>query len=198
MFHAYAPNLLPGMTVDGPNQVWVADITYIRIPTGFVYLATLLDLFSRKVVGWAISRRINRELCMATLKRAIAERRPSPGCIHHSDRGVQYACTDYRQFLEDHEIAASMSGKGYCYDNAFAESFFKTLKTEEVYLSEYETYEDVLDAVPRFIDDVYNVKRMHSSLGYWAPEEYEKLWETGEYKNLGIDPSFKLKGKLSN
>jgi len=196
--YAYAPNLLPGLTVDEPNQVWVADITYIRILTGFVYLAAILDLFSRKVVGWAISQRITHSLCLAALNRAVKGRRPAAGCIHHSDRGVQYACEEYVQYLRDHELAPSMSAKGYCYDNAFMESFFATLKTEEVYLTEYETYEDVLAAVPQFIDDVYNSKRMHSSLGYRSPEEYEKLWETGELEKLGIEPSFKLKGELSN
>jgi putative transposase len=196
--HGFAPNLLPGLTVDGPNQVWVADITYIRILTGFVYLAVVMDLFQRKVVGWALSQRINHKLCIAALEKAVTERRPAPGCIHHSDRGWQYACPDYRRYLLDHEIAASMSAKGYCYDNAFMESFFKTLKAEEVYLTEYETYEDVLDAVPTFIDEVYNTKRMHSSLGYLAPDEYEKLWSSGELKKLGINPCLKLKGDLSN
>lgn len=196
--HGFAPNLLPGITVEEPNQVWVADITYIRIRTGFVYLAALLDLFSRRVVGWALSQRINHELCLAALRRAIAERQPAPGCIHHSDRGWQYAYPEYVRLLNDHEIAPSMSAEGYCYDNAFMESFFKTLKGEEVYLTEYQTYDDVLAAVPRFIDEVYNAKRMHSSLCYWAPDEYEQLWEAGEFEKLGIDPSFKLKGKLSN
>ena len=196
--HGFAPNLLPGMIVDGPNQVWVADITYIRILTGFVYLAALLDLFSRKVVGWAISQRINHRLCLAALKRAVQERRPAPGCIHHSDRGWQYAHPSYKECLDEHEITASMSAEGYCYDNAFIESFFNTLKIEEVYLSEYETYKDVLNAVPGFIGDVYNVKRMHSSLGYYAPDEFEELWGAGELKKIGIDPVLKLKGKLSN
>jgi putative transposase len=196
--HGFAPNLLPGLTVKEPNQVWVADITYIRIRTAFVYLAAILDLFSRKVVGWAISQRINHALCLAALKRALGERRPAPGCIHHSDRGVQYACGEYVRILADAEMAPSMSAEGYCYDNAFMESFFKTLKAEEVYLSDYEIYDDVLAAVPRFIDAVYNAKRMHSSIGYWAPEEYERLWESGELAKLGIDPSFKLKGEPSN
>ena len=196
--YAYAPNLLPGLTVDEPNQVWVADITYIRILTGFVYLAAILDLFSRRVVGWAISQRINHELCLAALLMAVKERRPPPGCIHHSDRGVQYACAEYVRFLEDHEIARSMSAQGYCYDNAFMESFYSTLKKEEVYLSEYETYEDVLASVPRFIAAVYNAKRLHSSIGYCSPDEYERLWETGELEKLGINPRLKLKGKFSN
>ena len=196
--HGYAANLLPGLTVDGPNLVWVADITYIRILTGFVYLAAVLDLFSRKVVGWAISQRINHRLCLAALKRAVEERRPAPGCIHHSDRGWQYAHPSYKRYLDDHEIAPSMSAEGYCYDNAFMESFFHTLKVEEVYLTDYETYEDVLNAVPSFIDDVYNEKRMHSSLGYYAPADFERLWDTGELEKLGIDPILKLKGKLSN
>jgi len=196
--YAYAPNLLPGLTVNEPNQVWVADITYIRILTGFVYLAALLDLFSRNVVGWAISQRIDHKLSLAALKMALKKRQPAPGCIHHSDRGVQYACNEYMDLLDDNEIAPSMSAKGYCYDNAFMESFFGTLKNEEVYLTEYETYEDVLAAVPWFIDDVYNAKRMHSSLGYCSPDEYERLWKAGELDKLGIDPSFKLKGEPSN
>src|SRR5262249_19713212 len=172
--HGYRiyPNLLKGLEVKGRNQVWVADITYIRILTGFVYLAAILDLFSRKVVGWAISLKIDAELCLRALEDAIASRNPLPGLIHHSDRGVQYACGEYRSRLHDHEIVASMSAKGYCYDNAFMESWFKTLKAEEVYLTEYETIEDVLKAVPRFIEAVYNEKRSHSSLGYLSPVEF--------------------------
>ena len=174
--HGYAPNLLPGLTVDEPNQVWVADITYIRILTGFVYLAAVLDLFSRKMVGWAISQRINHKLCLAALKKAIKERRPAPGCIHHSDRGWQYACPDYRRLLDDHEIAASMSAKGYCYDNAFMESFFKTLKVEEVYLTDYETYEDVLDSVPSFMSPA-------SSMTSTTPSVCILLWDTWRRRN---------------
>jgi transposase InsO family protein len=190
--HGYAPNLLPGMVVDHPNQVWVADITYIRILTGFVYLAAILDLFSRKIVGWAISRRIDRELCLAALDQAVRTRRPAPGCIHHSDRGVQYACGEYVQFLKDNELVPSMSAKGYCYDNAFMESFFKTLKAEEVYLTEYRSYEDVLDAVPQFIDAVYNQKRMHSGIGYLAPNEFERLWTKGVLQRRGINPALSI------
>lgn len=196
--HGYAPNLLPGMMITGVNQVWVADITYIRILTGFVYLAAILDLYSRKVVGWAISLKIDAELCLKALDDAIASRNPSPGLIHHSDRGVQYACDDYRQRLLDNEIVASMSAKGYCYDNAFMESWFKTLKAEEVYLTEYETIEDVLKAVPRFIEAVYNEKRSHSSLGYLSPVEFEKLAAKGLLAKQGIDPVMQLPGNPSS
>lgn len=194
----YAPNLLPGMKITGVNQVWVTDITYIRILTGFVYLAAVLDLFSRRVVGWAISTRIDAELCLKALDDAIDKRRPSAGLIHHSDRGVQYACKEYRQRLKDHEIVASMSAKGYCYDNAFMESWFKTLKAEEVYLTEYETIDDVLKSVPRFIEAVYNEKRLHSSLGYYSPMEFEELAAKGLLEKRGVQPFIKLPGSPSS
>lgn len=190
--HGYAPNLLKGLTVTGLNQVWIADITYIRIRTGFVYLAAILDLCSRKVIGWAVSSRLDAELCLVALRMAIAERRPGPGLIHHSDRGVQYACEEYRKLLAEHEITASMSAKGYCYDNAFMETWFKTLKAEEVYLTEYETIDDVLENVPRFIEAVYNDKRLHSSLGYVSPNEFERMLARGQLRKLGIDPVIKL------
>lgn len=144
--YGHAKNLLPGLKVTDVNQGWVSDITYIRILTGFVHLAVILDLFSRKVVGWAISKRIDSALCLQALDDAIEKRQPRAGLIHHSDRGVQYACDEYRQRLQDHEITPSMSAKGYCDDNAFMESWFKTLKAEEVYLTEYETIHDVLRA----------------------------------------------------
>lgn len=194
----YAKNLLPGRHVTGINQVWVTDITYIRIRSGFVYLAVLLDLFSRRVVGWAISLKIDTELCLTALDDAIKKRRPRPGLIHHSDRGVQYACTAYKDRLTEHGIVPSMSAKGYCYDNAFAETFFKTLKAEEVYLTEYETIEDVLKAVPRFIEAVYNEKRLHSSLGYFSPEEFEKLAERKQLQKQGLQPVMILPGNPSN
>ena len=196
--YGYAPNRLPGMTINGPNQVWVADITYIRILTGFVCLAAILDLFSRKVIGWALSRRIDSELCLAALEQAIEMRHPAPGCIHHSDRGVQYACHEYVQCLQDHELVPSMSAQGYCYDNAFMESFFKTLKAEEVYLTEYETYEDVLESVPEFMEAVYNRKRMHSSLGYLPPNEFEQMWTDGVLQQRGIYPVLNIPGHPSN
>lgn len=186
--YGYAENLLPGLQLTSVNQAWVTDITYIRIRTGFVYLAAILDLFSRKVVGWAISTNIDHKLCLDALRDAVKKRRPSAGLIHHSDRGVQYACREYRQYLKDHEIVESMSAQGYCYDNAFMESFWKTLKAEEVYLTEYETKEDVLKSIPSFIEDVYNSKRLHSSLGYFSPQEFEQLAAKGWLEKHGLQP----------
>ncbi len=183
-----APNRLAGTKVTGLNQVWVADITYIRVKYGFVYLSAVMDLYSRNIVGWAISKRIDARLCITAMIAAIEQRNPPQGLIHHSDRGVQYACNEYRELLELNGIVASMSAKGHCYDNAFMESFFKTLKAEEVYLTEYETIEDVEKNIPRFIEAVYNRKRLHSSLGYKSPVEYERLAVQGKklLENLGI------------
>jgi transposase InsO family protein len=164
-----------GVAVNAPNQVWVSDITYIRIATCFVYLAVILDLFSRKVVGWAISRSLERSLSISALQEAIKARNPPEGIVHHSDRGVQYACSDYTDLLLQHGFRISMSRKGNPYDNAFAESFMKTLKHEEVLLWDYETYTDVLERVPYFIEEVYNKRRLHSALGYMPPEEYEQV-----------------------
>lgn len=175
--HPYpiAPNLLKGAKITGVNQAWVSDITYIRILTAFVYLAVILDVFSRKVVGWAISKRIDTELTRAALRMAIETRCPPRGCIHHSDRGVQYAAHEYVDDLKAAGFLISMSRKGNPYDNAQAESFMKTLKNEEVYLWDYKTFEDVKKRVPYFIEEVYNEKRLHSALGYCPPNEYESL-----------------------
>jgi len=173
-YHVY-PNLLKGRTITGINQVWVSDITYIRIATGFVFLAVIMDLFSRRIVGWAISKSLDREVALSALRMAISQRKPSEGLLHHSDRGVQYACNDYIELLNENKIQISMSRSGNPYDNAFAESFMKTLKNEEVYLWEYENFLDVVERIPFFIEEVYNRKRLHSGIGYLPPEEFEEM-----------------------
>jgi transposase InsO family protein len=172
------PNLVKDFILTGINQIWVVDITYIRILLGFVYLAVILDAFSRKALGYCISKSLDTELALSALRMAIQRRIPQRGVIHHSDQGVQYASGDYTDELLKHGFKISMSRKGNPYDNAKAESFMKTLKQEEVYLWDYSTFEDTQKRIPYFIDAVYNQKRLHSSLDYLPPNEFEaKLLE---------------------
>jgi len=172
------PNLIRNLTVDGINQLWVADITYIHLLVCFVYLAVILDVYSRRAIGYALSRNLDTQLTLSALRMAIDQRNTPPGCIHHSDRGVQYASKDYIKELEFYKFQISMSRKGNPYDNAFAESFMKTLKSEEVHLWEYRTMEDAQRRIPYFIEDVYNHKRLHSAIGYCPPCEFEFLLES--------------------
>jgi transposase InsO family protein len=176
--HGYRryPNLIKGLVIDHLDAVWVADMTYIRLPTAFVYLAAILDAFSRRCVGWELSRWIDTELALAALERALWTRQPAPGLIHHSDQGVQYASAEYVARLEAAGAQISMAAVGNPYENAQAERFFRTLKHEEVYLTQYETIEEARAQIGHFIDDVYNTKRLHSALGYRPPAEFEAAY----------------------
>lgn len=173
---AVYPNLIKGYEPQDLDEVWQADITYIRLPREFCYLATVLDAFSRRVVGWHLARYLDARLSVAALKMALNNRKPKPGFIHHSDRGVQYACKDYVETLIEAGARISMSGKGKPRDNAKAESFFRTLKMEEVYLQDYESFLEADARIEHFIEAVYNRKRLHSSLGYVPPVEFEQKW----------------------
>jgi len=168
------PNLARTLVVTSLDQLWVADLTYIRLELEFVYLAVILDAFSRRVIGWALDRTLEAELTLQALRMALARRRPAPGLVHHSDRGVQYASRDYTQLLKDHGIEISMSRKGNPWDNAACESFIKTLKYEEVYRTEYRDLAEARASIGVFLEKVYNQKRLHSALGYLPPVEFER------------------------
>jgi transposase InsO family protein len=166
-------NLASRMKLTGINQLWVADITYIRLQTEFVYLAVILDRFSRKVVGWALDRTLATRLARTALEKAVAEREPPPGVVHHSDRGVQYAAKEYVEVLRQHQMIPSMSRPANPYDNASCESFMRTLKREEIYANDYRDLEHLHTNVEAFIEQYYNRCRLHSALGYKPPEEFE-------------------------
>jgi putative transposase len=176
--HAFpvAPNLLEqDFSAEGPNQKWNADISYVWTSEGWLYLAIILDLFARRVVGWAVSDRLHQELALEALRKALAIRQPSAGLIHHADRGSQYCATAYRAELKKHGIQVSMSGKGNCFDNAVVETFFKTLKSEMVWRTVFQTRAEAREAIGRYIDGFYNPVRRHSTLDYVSPVQFEKL-----------------------
>ena len=174
--HALAtyPNLARGMAVSALNRLWVADITYVRLLRESVYLAVILDAFSRRCIGWALEAYLDAELALAALRMALATREVGPGLVHHSDRGVQYVSAGYTGLLNERGIRISMSRRGNPYDNARCERFMRTLKDEEVYLSEYETRAEARASIRHFLEDVYNQKRLHSALGYVPPAEFEQ------------------------
>jgi transposase InsO family protein/transposase-like protein len=181
-------NLANRLKVGGPNHVWIADITYIRLKTEFVYLAVVIDAFSRKVVGWALDRTLQARLPLGALRQAISSRQPPPGLVHHSDRGVQYACEAYLQMLREHQIMPSVSRPAHPHDNASCESFLKTLKREEIYANDYRDMEDLAAGIEEFIERYYNRCRPHSALGYRSPEEFEKQSEprSGDDRQMRI------------
>ena len=174
--HTYAvyPNLAAQLTLTGINQLWVADITYVRLRETFVYLAVVLDAYSRRVVGWELGEDLRAELALGALNRALADRHIQPGIVHHSDRGVQYAAEAYVARLQAYGFAISMSRSGNPYDNARAESFLKTLKSEEVHLNRYRDLDHARASIRHFIEEVYNTRRLHSALGYVAPAAFER------------------------
>ena len=168
------PNLAAAMPLSGVDQLWVADITYLRLEEEFVYLAVILDAYSRRVIGWHLDDTLADSLTITALRMALGQRQVRPGLVHHSDRGVQYASTDYTQLLRDHGIEISMSRKGNPWDNAACESFMKTLKYEEVHRREYRNLAEARARIGEFLEDIYNERRLHSALRYQAPNEFER------------------------
>jgi len=168
------PNLVQGLSITRPDQAWVSDITYVRLRSDFVYLAVIMDVFTRSIRGWQLGRSLDQSLTQGALQRALIEHTPE---IHHSDQGVQYAATLYTQMLQDHQVRISMAEVGEAWQNGYAERLLRTIKEEEVALSDYESYADALRQIGRFLDDVYMHKRIHSSLGYLTPVEFEAQWQ---------------------
>jgi putative transposase len=167
-------NLAARMTLTGINQLWVADITYIRLRVEFVFLAVVIDRFSRKAIGWELDRTLAARVAVAALQQAIARRQPPPGVVHHSDQGIQYASADYLEVLRGNRLVPSMSRPANPYDNAVCESFMKTLKQEEIYCNQYRDFEELSEHLEEFIGNYYNRLRLHSALGYRTPEEFEQ------------------------
>jgi putative transposase len=168
------PNLAGQMTLTGLDQLWVADITYIRLQEEFIFLAVILDAYSRRVIGWALAQTMEDDLTLTALRMALAQRTIRPGLVHHSDRGSQYASNQYTDLLKDHGIDISMSRQGNPWDNAACESFMKTLKYEEVFRNEYRDLPEARRSIQRFLEKIYNEKRLHSALGYRPPAEFER------------------------
>ncbi len=176
-----APNLLEqNFTAERPNQVWTSDISYISTGEGWLYLAKVKDLFTKTVVGWSAGETLDRSLVIVAFQRAAQQRKLQPGLIFHSDRGVQYACGDFRELLARHGVTQSMSGKGNCYDNAPSESFFGTLKTEMVYFEHFRTRAEAKSALFDYIEVFYNRQRRHSAIGYLSPAEFERRWRANQ------------------
>ena len=167
------PNLIRGMALTGPNQLWATDFTYVRLMKETIFVNAIIDVYTRRIVGWSISRDLTHEFCLKALSEAVRNEKPPAGLTHHSDRGVQYTSEPYVSFLERCEFNISMSRVSTPQDNAFIESFFKTLKHEEIFARNYETMSDVIRQLPKFIEEIYNAKRLHSSLGYKPPREFE-------------------------
>ena len=181
--HAYPryPNLVKSMEAAYPDHIWVADITYVRLLWEWVYLAVIMDVYTRAIRGWHLSRSLEGELTLTALRRALVDRVPT---IHHSDQGVQYAATDYVDLLQDHHAQISMTAKGQPVENGYAERLIRTIKEEEVYLSDYRDYEEAYIQIGRFIEDVYQTRRIHSALGYLTPVEFEAAWTRSRVEQM--------------